>query len=51
MFTSLAVILVGVFLVIQSQTPTSPTLELIVGLAAAILAILDLIGVQFPLRR
>jgi hypothetical protein len=50
MFTSLAVVLIGVFLAIQSQTAVSTTFQLVVGVAAAVLALLDLFGVSFPVR-
>lgn len=41
--TSLAMILVGIWLVVYSQGPVSTTLTLIFGIAAAALALIDLI--------
>ena len=51
MLTSLAVVLLGVYLIVASQQPVSSTLTLIFGLAAAILALVDLLrgaGVRVP---
>lgn len=52
MLTSLAVVLVGIWLVIQSQQPVSSTLTLIFGIAVAALALIDVLrGSGYPLTR
>lgn len=43
MLTSLAVVLVGVWLIVSSQERVSADLTLILGIVAAILALVDLI--------
>lgn len=51
MLTSLAVILVGIWLVLQSQGPVQSTVTLIIGIVVAALALVDLIrgtGVRLP---
>jgi hypothetical protein len=48
--TALAVVLVGIFLIVQSQTRVTSTLELLFGIVVAILAVLDLTG-GVPWRR
>ena len=44
MLTALAVVLVGIWLIMQSQQPVSSTLTLIFGIVAAALALFDLLG-------
>lgn len=43
MLTSLAVILIGIWLILQSQAPVQSTVTLIFGIAAAVLALVDLL--------
>jgi hypothetical protein len=42
--TQLAVILVGIWLILQSQTNVSSTLTVIFGIAVCVLALLDLMS-------
>ena len=43
MLTSLAVLLTGIWLVLQSQQPVNKTLTLIFGILVAVLALVDLV--------
>lgn len=48
MLTSLAVVLIGIWLIVQSQGPVNATITLIFGIVAAALAVADLVGVRLP---
>lgn len=51
MLTSLAVVLIGIWLILQSQQPVNATLTLVFGIAVAVLALVDLLrgaGVRLP---
>lgn len=43
MLTSLGVILIGIWLIVEHQKLPDPTLALVFGIIAAVLALLDLI--------
>jgi hypothetical protein len=51
MLTSIAVILVGVWLIVTSQQRVSSTLTLIFGILVGLLALLDLLQPYWPARR
>lgn len=42
MLTALAVVLVGIWMIVKSQGPVSNTLTLVLGIAVAVLALVDL---------
>lgn len=43
MFTSIAVLIVGIWLVLSSQEPVSSALTLVLGIIVAVLAFVDLL--------
>jgi uncharacterized membrane protein YqgA involved in biofilm formation len=43
MFTSVAVLIIGVWMIVSSQEPVSATLTLVLGVLVGILAFLDLL--------
>jgi hypothetical protein len=51
MLTSIAVVLVGVWLIVTSQQHVSSTLTLIFGIVVGLLALLDLLHGYWPAAR
>lgn len=51
MFTAIAMVLVGVWLIVTSQGHVSTTVTLIFGIAATALAVLDLTRGYWPANR